>query len=196
VRVIAGTARGVRLAPVPEGTRPVSDRAREGVFSSLGDLVAAASVLDLYAGTGAMGIEALSRGADDAVFVDHGAMAVRTVRENLARAHLAGARVLRADVRAALRRPGLAPSGTQGFDLVFVDPPYAMDPGVLTDVLTSLDVHLAQNAMIVLTRPRKSSTDVIPVDFRVAKTLGYGDTLAHLIRKDRRARKRSVPGNV
>ncbi len=196
MRVIAGTARGVRLAPVPAGTRPVSDRAREGIFSSLGDLVVAASVLDLFAGTGAMGIEALSRGADGAVFVDHGNVAVRTIRENLARAHLGEARVLRADVRAALRRADLAPSSVTGFDLAFVDPPYAIDPGVLTEVLRSLDVHLAKNATIVLTRPRKSSIDVIPVDFRVAKTLGYGDTLAHLIRKDRRARKRSVPGNV
>ena len=67
MRVIAGTAKGTRLAPVPPGVRPVSDRVREGVFSSLGDRVPGASVLDLFAGTGAMGIEALSRGAGRAV---------------------------------------------------------------------------------------------------------------------------------
>ena len=69
MRVVAGAARGRRLAPVPEGTRPVSDRAREGLFSSLGDGVVGAGVLDLFAGTGALGIEALSRGAAGATFV-------------------------------------------------------------------------------------------------------------------------------
>ncbi len=196
MRVIAGSARGVRLAPVPSGTRPVSDRAREGIFSSLGDLVVEAGVLDLYAGTGAMGIEALSRGAAHAVLVDHGEPAARTIRENLKRTGLGAAQVRREDVRAALRRPDLGPPEGGGFDLVFVDPPYATDPIVLTEVLEALRVHLAKNATIVLTRPRKSSTDVIPVDLPVAKTLGYGDTLAHLIRKDPSARKRSVPGNI
>src|SRR5438093_12988426 len=70
VRVVAGSAKGVRLAPVPAGTRPMSDRAREGLFSSLGGFVEGVHVLDLFAGTGAMGIEALSRGGAEALFVD------------------------------------------------------------------------------------------------------------------------------
>ena len=78
MRVVAGAARGRRLAPVPEGTRPVSDRAREGLFSSLGDAVVGAGVLDLFAGTGALGIEALSRGAAGATFVDRAPGAIRT----------------------------------------------------------------------------------------------------------------------
>jgi len=69
VRVIAGTARGIRLAPVPEGVRPTSDRVRESVFNSLGQFFDGGDVLDLYAGTGALGIEALSRGCERAVFV-------------------------------------------------------------------------------------------------------------------------------
>ena len=85
MRVVAGESRGRRLAPVPAGTRPVSDRAREGLFSSLGELVQGARVLDLFAGTGAVGIEALSRGADRAVFVDSSLAAVRAVRDNLER---------------------------------------------------------------------------------------------------------------
>ena len=80
MRVIAGAAKGLKLAPVPDGTRPLSDRAREGLFSSLGPTVVGACVFDLYAGTGAVGIEALSRGAEHAVFVDHGQAATRTWR--------------------------------------------------------------------------------------------------------------------
>src|SRR5437870_4701497 len=85
VRVVAGSAKGVRLAPVPAGTRPMSDRAREGLFSSLGGFVEGAHVLDLFAGTGAIGIEALSRGASGAVFVDSGPAAVKAITENLRR---------------------------------------------------------------------------------------------------------------
>jgi 16S rRNA (guanine(966)-N(2))-methyltransferase RsmD len=86
VRVVAGSAKGVRLGPVPRGVRPVSDAAREGVFSSLAELVPGALVLDLYAGTGAMAIEALSRGAEHAVLVERNRAAVRTIRDNLERA--------------------------------------------------------------------------------------------------------------
>ena len=102
MRVIAGSAKGTRLAPVPAGTRPVSDRAREGVFSSLGRSVERARVLDLFAGTGAMGIEALSRGAAEATFVDSSARAITTIHDNLGRTRLAG----RASVRRSLCSPG------------------------------------------------------------------------------------------
>src|SRR5207302_1365372 len=88
VRVIAGSAKGARLAPVPGGTRPLSDRAREGLFSSLGGLVVGARVLDLFAGTGAVGIEALSRGAASALFVDSAPAAARIIAENLRRTRL------------------------------------------------------------------------------------------------------------
>src|SRR3954468_6206850 len=83
MRIIAGSARGARLGPVPPGVRPVSDRAREGLFSSLGDRVLDAEVLDLYAGTGALGIEALSRGAGRATFVDSDRRAAAAIRTNL-----------------------------------------------------------------------------------------------------------------
>src|SRR3954462_13585584 len=84
MRIIAGSARGARLGPVPPGVRPVSDRAREGLFSSLGDRVVDAEVLDLYAGTGALGIEALSRGAERATFVEPDRRAATAVGANLA----------------------------------------------------------------------------------------------------------------
>ncbi len=89
MRVIAGSAKGMRLGPVPPGVRPVSDRAREGLFSSLAPEVPEARVLDLFAGTGAMGIEALSRGAAHAVFVDRAYEASAAVHDNLDRTRLA-----------------------------------------------------------------------------------------------------------
>ncbi|MCA1726462.1 MAG: RsmD family RNA methyltransferase, partial [Actinobacteria bacterium] len=137
MRVIAGLAKGVRLSSVPSGTRPVSDRAREGVFSSLGERVRGAAILDLYAGTGAMGIEALSRGAERAWFIDQGLGAVRAVRENLELAGLArAAAVLRGDVRARLRRGDLGPP--EGVGIAFADPPYATPEAEVLEMLELL----------------------------------------------------------
>ena len=90
MRVIAGAAKGVRLGTVPAGTRPVSDRAREGLFASLHERVRGARCLDLFAGTGALGIEALSRGAASAAFVERDRRAAAAVRDNLARTRLEG----------------------------------------------------------------------------------------------------------
>lgn len=173
MRIIAGQAKGVRLAPVPAGTRPVSDRAREGLFSSLGDRVADARVLDLFAGTGALGIEALSRGAARAVFVDSAPGAARTIRLNLAHAHLAQkGEVRQQDVRRALR----AKLGQ--FDLILLDPPYAGDPGELDETLSQLVERglPAPRGRVVLTRPSKGYTPVIPVNWLVERRLSYGDT--------------------
>jgi 16S rRNA (guanine966-N2)-methyltransferase len=179
VRVIAGTAKGIRLAPVPSGVRPVSDRAREGVFSSLGERVDGARVLDLFAGTGALAIEALSRGAADAVLVEQAPRAIATVRENLRRTRTGDrARLVRADARRFLERA----VAERPFDLVFVDPPYAAAPPALAAVLERLRPVLAPGATVVLTRDSRSSTDVIPLDWRVAKRLTYGDSVITLIR--------------
>ena len=177
MRVIAGSAKGRQLAPVPAGVRPVSDMAREGLFSSLGDAVVGARALDLFAGTGALGIEALSRGAEEAVFVDRSPQALAAVRENLARTRLAErATVVRSDVRRFLDRPA-----ADGFDLVFLDPPY--DAGV-GDVLARLGEEslLRGGATVVLTRGRRSSNDVIPVHWLVARRLSYGDSVVTLFR--------------
>jgi 16S rRNA (guanine966-N2)-methyltransferase len=171
VRVIAGSARGVRLAPVPGGTRPLADRAREGLFSSLGEAVAGAAVLDLFAGTGAVGIEALSRGAGRAVFVDSSLDAVRAVRENLERTKLIErAGVIRKDVARALR------SDLGQFDLVFLDPPYALQGPALDAVLADLASlgAVEPGGLVVLTREIKSSNPVIPIDWRSDRRLSYG----------------------
>jgi len=120
MRVIAGRARGRRLASVPgTGTRPITDRAKEALFAVLRDVVPGARVLDLFAGTGSVGIEALSRGAEHCTFVEESPLAVRTLRANLEHTGLAdGARVLRCDVFRLLH------SGpVEGYDLVYVAPP-------------------------------------------------------------------------
>lgn len=172
MRVIAGEAKGTRLAPVPGGTRPLSDRAREGLFSSLGEAVRGARCADLFAGTGAVGIEALSRGASRCHFVDSAAAAVRTIRENLARTRLEGrASVTRSSVLRFLRRPG------ESFDLAFLDPPYALGAAEVSATLGALEARLPPGGTAVLTRRRGSSTDVIPVNWQVTRRLSYGDTL-------------------
>jgi 16S rRNA (guanine966-N2)-methyltransferase len=125
MRVVAGEHRGQRLtAPRRAGTRPTADRVREALFSVLGP-VAGLRVLDLYAGSGALGIEALSRGAADATFVDSDLAAVRAVRSNLERIGIAGGRVFRADALSFLR--GAARHGDR-WDLVLLDPPYRLAP--------------------------------------------------------------------
>jgi len=172
VRIIAGSARGLRLAPVPDGTRPLADRAREGLFSSLGAEVDGAAVLDLYAGTGAVGIEALSRGAARAVFVDSSMEAVRTIRENLGRAKLSDrAHVHRRDIAKAVH------ADLGRFDLVFLDPPYALAGDVLEAVLAALAGRgtVSEGGLVVLTREIKNSTPVIPVNWRSDRRLSYGD---------------------
>jgi 16S rRNA (guanine966-N2)-methyltransferase len=175
MRVIAGTARGMRLAPVPAGTRPLSDRAREGLFSSLGPLVEGARVLDLYSGTGALGIEALSRGAVSATFVDRSATAVRAIRTNLDRTGLAE----RAKVHRREVARWLADTDPSPYDLVFLDPPYAEGAADLEAVL----VALARGWLggpgwtVALTRPKGGYIPVIPVNWLVARRLAYGDTL-------------------
>ncbi len=169
MRVIGGTARGTRLARVPPGTRPVSDRAREGLFASLGDAVVGARCVDLFAGTGALGIEALSRGAEHAVLVDSSESAVRTLRANLTRTGLASrGTVVRSDVRRFLARR------SDRFDLAFLDPPYAA-PNI-RDVLELAASRLAPGAILVLTRARRDTSDVVPVHLLRTKLLAYGDT--------------------
>jgi len=133
MRVIAGKAKGRKLKPVPgTGTRPITDRAKSALFSILGVDVVGARFLDLFAGTGGVGIEALSRGAAEAVFVERGSAALRTLRENLAHTQLAGnACVEQADVFAYLSRPPTL------FDYVYVAPPQYQ--GLWAETLRALD---------------------------------------------------------
>jgi 16S rRNA (guanine966-N2)-methyltransferase len=128
-RVVAGSARGCRLVGPRDGTRPLADRVKQALFamleSELGDAWPS-DVLDLFAGSGSAGIEALSRGADRAVFVERDPDALRAIRANLSSSRLAGGIVVRSDVRRFLRNPRDAPEAAQGpFGAVIADPPYA-----------------------------------------------------------------------
>lgn len=185
MRVIAGTAKGSRLGPVPPGVRPVSDRAREGLFSSLGDGVRHARALDLYAGTGALGIEALSRGADHVVFVDRARPAVEAIRHNLELTQLAEqATVHRSECLRFLRKH----DGTDApFDIVFVDPPYDLESPELEDALHALATGWLRDPgwTVVLTRGSGSSTSVIPLHWLARRRLRYGDSLLIVYQEDR-----------
>ncbi len=183
MRIVAGSAKGIRLAPVPRGVRPVSDMAREGLFSSLGARVPGSRVLDLFAGTGALGTEALSRGATEAVFVDRDRAAIAAIRENLGRTHLTRqAVVVAVGVRAFLTRDD---KNGAPFDLVLADPPYDLEGEELDDVLAELARGwLAPSGWTVaLTRRKGSSRPVIPLHWLAARCLEYGDTLVLLLRE-------------
>jgi len=120
MRVIAGRAGGVRLISPKNGVRPTMDRVKSAIFSSLGELVIGARVLDLFAGTGALGIEALSRGADSVLFIDEDRQSISAIEKNLSKTQLAG-RVRQQDVFGFLKNAGPA---ADKFRIVFADPPY------------------------------------------------------------------------
>lgn len=147
-RVIAGSARGIRLeAPGPR-TRPLGDRVKQTLFGILEPDLSGARVLDLFAGSGAAGIEALSRGAAHASFVERDSGAARVIAANLARTHLADrATVVTADALAWLRRLEITP-GNERFHVAFVDPPYA-ETTLLVATLEGLGPHLAPGARVV-----------------------------------------------
>jgi 16S rRNA (guanine966-N2)-methyltransferase len=158
--------------------------AREGLFASLGSLVDGARVLDLFAGTGAAGIEALSRGADASTFVDRNAAAAACIRENLRRTRLEGSsRVVRAEVIRWLKgdRRG------DPFDLVICDPPYDLDPVALAATLAALDAGwlAPEGWTVVLTRGHKSLLPAVPVHWAVRRQLRYGDSLLTQYREER-----------
>ncbi len=124
MRVVAGSAGGIPLLTPRTDVRPTMDRVKAAIFSSLGESVPGARVLDLFAGSGALGIEALSRGAASATFVENNALAVGTIRRNLEKTRLAGT-VHQLDVFSFLDRM----AAPESFDIVFADPPYAKQPG-------------------------------------------------------------------
>ena len=147
-RVIAGTARGLRLEAPGPGTRPIGDRVKQTLFAILEPDLPGARVLDLFAGSGAAGIEALSRGAAGAVFVERDPGACSIITANIARARLAGlsVRVVRADVLAWLVSTAATEAGP--FDLVIADPPYD-GAGAMDQTLESLGPLLAPGARVV-----------------------------------------------
>jgi 16S rRNA (guanine966-N2)-methyltransferase len=174
VRVIAGTYKGRRLqAPPGLDTRPTADRIREALFSILGPRVEHARVLDLFAGSGALGIEALSRGARAATFVDNAAPAIRTVAANV-EAVGAEAEVIRAEARRFL---GGASRSARQYDLVFLDPPYRLAASLGRDLSAALPAVLAPGAAVVAESDRRAPLEI---DLPLEDERRYGDTLIRI----------------
>jgi 16S rRNA (guanine966-N2)-methyltransferase len=177
LRVIGGSLRGRRLI-VPEvvQVRPTLDRIRESLFSILGDAVEGAVVLDAFAGSGALGIEALSRGAKCAVFSDAHPDCVRAVQENLQRCGLTErAAVLRTRIPEGL--PGVREALGQPCDLVFLDPPYGAEGKEQLLVEFQEFAFLKERARIVFEHARNDTFSCIPEGFVVHDERKYGDTL-------------------
>lgn len=172
-RIISGDARGRQIAVPPTGTRPTADRVREAVFSALEarGVIEDAEVLDLFAGSGALGIEALSRGASTAVLVERDPRACAVIQSNVGVAGVHGALVRRSSVPAYLKRtPGPV-------DLVFVDPPYT-DP--VDDVLALLPRWTRAGAVVVVERDTRSPAPVWPEGLEPEAPRTYGETTVYL----------------
>jgi 16S rRNA (guanine966-N2)-methyltransferase len=177
-RVIAGRAKGRRLAVPPgHGTRPTSDRAREGLFSTweslLGGPLQGERVLDLYAGSGAVGLEALSRGAAHTLLVETDARAVRTLRDNARSLGLPGAEIKAGKAEQIIRTP--APPDP--YDLVFLDPPYAVRDDDLREILLTLRTGgwLAADALVTVERSTRGGEFGWPDGFAAIRSRRYGE---------------------
>lgn len=176
-RIIAGTAGGHRLqSPAGRETRPTSDRVREALFSRLehDGLLDATRVLDLYAGSGALGLESLSRGARSAVLVEQGQAAARTIRRNLGSTGLGDGQVITDRVERVLSRPMVGAP----FDLVIADPPYLMDEAELAQVLHRLveGRWLATHAVVVVERSTRTPEPTWPCGLALYDDRKYGET--------------------
>jgi 16S rRNA (guanine966-N2)-methyltransferase len=175
-RLIAGTAGGRRLRVPPAGVRPTGDRAREGMFNSLSTLMdlEGAAVLDLYAGSGALGLEALSRGAGSVLFVESSPRVVPVLEANLAAVGLPGGRVVRGSVATVVA--GRPP---QPFDLVLADPPYAAPSAEVADVLRALVAGgwLAPGAVVVVERSSREAAWEWPTPLVGLRERRYGEAL-------------------
>ena len=178
-RIVAGSAKGRTLAVPKSGTRPTSERVREALFSRLDhmNVLEGATVLDLFAGTGALGLEALSRGAARATLVEKASAAARVASANV-RATGLPARVVTADVRAYLgARSGEALTGEN--DLVFIDPPYDIPEGDMTTVLSALAPWVGPDSLIVVERSTRAPAPTWPPFLVLDDTRAWGETVAY-----------------
>jgi 16S rRNA (guanine966-N2)-methyltransferase len=174
-RIIGGVAGGRRIAVPPRGTRPTTDRVRESLFNILAarrDLTGLA-VLDLYAGSGALGLEALSRGAASAVFVESDQRSATVIARNIVTLGLTGATLRRGPVAAVLAAGSVSP-----FDLVLADPPYGVDAAEVDAVLAALTSHrwTREGTVAVVERGVSSAPLTWPAGWRPWQSRVYGDT--------------------
>jgi 16S rRNA (guanine(966)-N(2))-methyltransferase RsmD len=179
MRIVGGDLRGRTVRAVPgRSTRPTADRVRQSVFDALGQRCDGLRVLDLYAGTGALAFEALSRGAARATVVEQDAKAVQVLRRNAEELGLAGrCTVVRQDVSRALSElPG-------PYDLVFSDPPYALRATQATLDMLAARALIAEEGTVVLERDRREPRPQVPPGFEVADERRYGDTLVLIVQR-------------
>jgi 16S rRNA (guanine966-N2)-methyltransferase len=175
MRIIAGSAKGTTLKAAAEGTRPMTGRARESLFSIIAGHLPAAEVLDLYAGSGSLGLEALSRGATEAVFVEWGRHAARILKENVDSVGLGGL-VVERGVESAMQ------SLHRVFDVVFIDPPYADEDAAVESVLGQLDRLLAPDGLIVVHRQARSAF-AVPEFLTSTDERRYGDAVITMLER-------------
>jgi 16S rRNA (guanine966-N2)-methyltransferase len=173
-RIVAGTAGGRRLVVPPRGTRPTSERVREALFNAIESAfdLDGAAVLDLYAGSGALGLEALSRGASRVTFVESDRNALSVLRKNVATIGIPGAQVVPGRVLTVLQAGTAEP-----YDVVLADPPYADED--MDAVLKALDGWTRPGALVVLERSVRSADPVWPSPLEALRTKRYGDTALH-----------------
>ena len=167
MRIIAGSRKGARIFAPRGDTRPTGDRVREAAFNLIGP-VEGMAVLDLFAGSGAMGLEALSRGASSAVFVESEREAQRTIERNLEKLGLKGAQILKHDAKRALAAEAAA---GRRYDLVLVDPPYRMLDSLLPTFSTYLPSLLAEDGIVVVESPA-SEQPQLPLPERTSRKYG------------------------
>lgn len=189
-RIIAGFAGSLQLKAPPRGARPTADRVREALFSALEarDALDGARVLDLYAGSGALGLEAVSRGAASAVLVEQNAGAVAVLRGNAAAVRRAdpGAgvvQVVSASVRSYLE--GLVPNPEGGPTLVFADPPYDLAATVVEQDLAAILRIATPGAVVVLERAARTPKPAWPAGLTLERARRYGDTMVYLTAVER-----------
>ena len=178
-RIVAGSAKGRTLAVPKSGTRPTSERVREALFSRLDhmNVLEGATVLDLYAGTGALGLEALSRGASSATLVEKASGAARVATANVRSTGLS-ARVVTADSRAYLGGRSAEPLSGE-VDLVFIDPPYDIAEEEMTAVLEGLAPWIGPDALVVVERSTRAPAPTWPAFLVLEDTRAWGETVAY-----------------
>lgn len=177
MRIITGSARGKRLV-APQGTevvRPTPERVKEGLFSAIQFDIEGRRVLDLFAGSGQLGLEALSRGAQSAVFVDTSEVSLAAVKQNIESTGLSGARVVRADF------VSFTASCREKFDIAFLDPPYAA--GLFEKAIAACAPIMSEYGVIICEHPESAKLSEEIAGFAVSRTYRYGKVCVTLYRR-------------
>lgn len=175
MRIIAGLAKGRRIAAPPSGTRPMTGRARESLFAILGERIEGADVLDLYAGSGSLGLEALSRGAASVVFVERSRKASRIIAENIEAVGLGGT-VVTAPAATVVERMDTR------FDVIFIDPPYRDADHEVAALVGALERVLAERGLVIVHRQSSSSIEA-PEFLTCTDERRYGDAVVTMMER-------------